>query len=134
MMKSSQTLIGQTIGLCGSKLNSQTVYNSKCFYLDVLNFLSRHELFYCFQSLLILTMVCSGPPCADMKSLRYVNSCPLTKTDWALKAKQKNCSSSSANICLGSPTKLPVYHCVPNEDGVGYAEICSQVFHSLSKY
>lgn len=67
-----------------------------------------------------------------MKSLRYVNSCPLTKTDWALKAKQKNCSSSSANICLGSPTKLPVYHCVPNEDGVGYAEICSQVFHSLS--
>lgn len=67
-----------------------------------------------------------------MKSLQYVNSCPLTKTDWALKAKQKNCSSSSANICLGSLTKLPVYHCVPNEDGVGYAEICSQVFHSLS--
>lgn len=67
-----------------------------------------------------------------MKSLRYVNSCPLTKFDWDIKAKQKNCSSSSANICLDSPTKLPVYHCVPNEDRVGYAEICSQVFYSLS--
>lgn len=67
-----------------------------------------------------------------MTSLRYVNSCPLTKSDWDKKAKQKNCSSSSANICLDSPTKLLVYHCVPNEDGVGYAEICSQVFYSLS--
>lgn len=69
-----------------------------------------------------------------MKSLRYVNSCPLTKSDWDIKTKQKNCSSSSANICLDSPTKPLVYHCVPNEDGVGYAEICSQVFYSLSKY
>lgn len=61
-----------------------------------------------------------------------MNSCPLTEYDWAIKATEKNCSLNPADICLDSPTNPLVYHCVVNADGVGFFEICGQVFMSIS--
>lgn len=85
-----------------------------------------------FYSVILFWTNIRCQPCVDTKSIRHVNRCPLTEHEWVVKSKEKNCSLNPADICLDSQTNPLVYHCVVNADGVGFVEICSQVFRSLS--
>lgn len=77
--------------------------------------------------------LCRGRYCQEaVNSVKIVDSCPTSKTEWDEAARRKNCSKiASTQTC--SPVDQFVYHCVINGYRNETLEVCASSRTILGK-
>lgn len=84
-------------------------------------------LFFLFHGCFLKTLEDPMECPQSNTTIKFVNSCPLSTTEWTIAAEKMNCHHKE-NTCSSF-----VYHCVMNFDVTKMIEVCAPVTNILGE-